>query len=153
MGCQAGPELSRQRRRRSLSSVPVASWWWYIVGPIGILVAVPAIFLLILWLIVKIRRGLTNATIGDPSKDHEEGHVLIGTDFSLSLDPAPTYDRTTGTISGVNANGEPVSYTKDEWCAKIREEVIRLRSAGQDQKAGAVLDNIAEIQRLLDLVC
>ena len=112
-----------------------------------------ALLLLILALIVWIRKKLSGATIIPAPSDHDQSHVIVGDDYMFKLDPPPVYDRVTGVISGVNAKGDPVSFTKDEWCEKIKREIINLQAANKQAEAGEVLDNLDRLQKLLNLIC
>lgn len=112
------------------------------------ILVVLAILALIAWFRQKAAGAvLGGGTTGGPSA------ITIGRDYRFRMDPPPKYDSASQVISGINMDGDPVSFTKEEWCEKINAEVVRLATAGRTADANAVQDNLNEIQRLLRIVC
>ncbi len=108
-----------------------------------ILAIILVILVLIGLLLARVKQLMTpGGVLGRGVDPFEDLYVMPGT---------ASYQE--GRLTGKTRNGKDVSFSRQEWCEKVKKLVDDLRAQARGNEADTIRKNADEINRLLRIVC
>ena len=108
-----------------------------------ILAVILLILVLLLLLLARIKQAMTPGGAPGPGVDPFEDLYIMPETASYQ----------NGRVSGKTRKGKEVSYTKQEWCDKVKKLVDDLQAQARGNEADTIRKNADEIKSLLHIVC